>query len=172
MRIRHGVDIEAVSEVRRLLDVSARAKRRVFTPREVADCERAGDPDRHFAGRFCTKEALFKALGRGWQGMGWTEVEVRADSGGAPRLVATGRMKTMLEALGVRSVGLSISHTGDLAMASVVLLCAPEHRRGPRRPPPSLPQDSMAAAKPPLDPGHSDMPTERSGRARALPGRR
>ena len=137
MLVRHGVDIEAVSEVRRLLDLSACAKRRIFTAREVEDCEQAGDADRHFAGRFCTKEALFKALGRGWQGMGWTEAEVRADPDGAPRLVTTGRVKAMLEALGVRSVGLSISHTGDLAMASVVLLCAPDRngraRAAPRR---------------------------------------
>src|SRR5712691_3853174 len=125
MLIRHGVDIEAVSEVRRFLDLSARARRRVFTALEVGDCERAGDPDRHFAGRFCAKEALFKALGRGWQGMGWTEAEVRVDPDGAPQLVTRGRVKGMLEALGVRSVGLSISHTGDLAMASVVLLCEP-----------------------------------------------
>ncbi len=171
MLIRHGVDIEAVSEVRRLLDLSARAKRRVFTAREVEDCERAGDSDRHFAGRFCTKEALFKALGRGWQGMGWTEAEVCADPDGAPRLVTTGRVKAMLEALRVRSVGLSISHTGDLAMASVVLLCAPERRRGPRRPAPSLPQDSVAAAQPPLDPGYSDALPDRNGRARAAPWR-
>lgn len=126
MLVRHGVDIEAVSEVRRFLDLSARARRRVFTAREVEDCEWAGDPDRHFAGRFCAKEALFKALGRGWQGMGWTEAEVRVDPDGAPQLVTRGRMKAMLEALGVRSVGLSISHTGDLAMASVVLLCEPD----------------------------------------------
>ena len=132
MLIRHGVDLESVSEVRRLLDVSARAKRRLFTLQEVEECEGAGDADRHFAGRFCTKEALFKALGRGWQGMGWTEAEVRANPDGAPRLVATGRVRAMLDALGVRSVGVSISHTGDLAMASVVLLCAPD-RRGPAR---------------------------------------
>ena len=132
MLVRHGVDIEAVSEVRRFLDLSARARRRVFTAREVEDCERAGDPDRHFAGRFCAKEALFKALGRGWQGMGWTEAEVRASPDGAPQLVATGRVGAMLDALGVRSVGVSISHTGDLAMASVVLLCAPD-RRWPAR---------------------------------------
>ena len=135
MVIRHGVDIEAVAEVRRLLDVSARAKRRVFTAREVEDCEQSGDAERHFAGRFCAKEALFKALGRGWQGMGWTEAEVRVDPGGAPLLVTRGRVKAMLEALGVRSVGLSISHTGDIAMASVILLCVPGGRR-PSRPVP------------------------------------
>jgi holo-[acyl-carrier protein] synthase len=132
MLIRHGVDIESVSEVRRLLDVSAHAKRRLFTGREVEECEGAGDSARHFAGRFCTKEALFKALGRGWQGMGWTEAEVCATPAGAPQLVATGRVRATLDALGVRSVGVSISHTGDLAMASVVLLCASE-RRGAAR---------------------------------------
>lgn len=133
MRIRHGVDIEAVSEVRRLLDLSPRAKHRLFTAREIEECERAGGSDRHFAGRFCSKEALFKALGRGWQGMGWTEAEVRVDPDGAPRLVTTGRLRAMLDGRGVRSVGLSISHTGDLAMASVVLLCAaaPDGRARP-----------------------------------------
>src|SRR5207302_10034430 len=69
------------------------------------------------------------------QGMGWTEAEVRVDPGGAPLLVTRGRVQATLEALGVRSVGLSISHTGDIAMASVILLCTPGGKR-PLRPVP------------------------------------
>ena len=122
---RHGVDIEAVANVRNLLEVSEQARFRVFTAREVGDCERAADPDRHFAGRFCAKEALFKALGRGWQGMGWTEAEVWIDDAGGPQLVLQGRLKAAAEALGARSIDLSISHTTELAMASVILVCEP-----------------------------------------------
>lgn len=125
MAVRHGVDIEAVSNVRNLLEISERARFRVFTAREVEDCERVPDPDQHFAGRFCAKEALFKALGRGWQGMGWTETEVRVDDAGAPQFVLQGKLKAAVEALSVRSIGLSISHTPELAMASVILLCEP-----------------------------------------------
>lgn len=122
MNVRHGVDIEAITSVRDLLAISKRARSRVFTSREIEDCERVPDACRHYAGRFCAKEALFKALGRGWQGMGWKEAEVRVDNAGAPRFVLHGTLRAAAEALRVQSISLSISHTPEFAMASVILL--------------------------------------------------
>ncbi|MFQ5931099.1 MAG: holo-ACP synthase [Nitrospiraceae bacterium] len=123
--VRCGVDMEEVSNVRNLLNISERARFRVFSEQEIGACERAPNSDQHFAGRFCAKEALFKALGRGWQGMGWTEAEVHVDESGAPRFVLHGSLKVKVHTLGVRSIGLGISHTRDLATASVILLCDP-----------------------------------------------
>jgi len=124
MRIRHGVDVEEVRNVAALLVISDRARSRVFTEEEIRCCERAPDPVRRFTGRFCAKEALFKALGRGWQGMGWTEAELGVDETDRPRFVLHGKLKARAETLGVRSIDVSISHTSHLAMASVILVCA------------------------------------------------
>ena len=42
-----------------------RFRERVYTPREVAECERKPRPAQSYAGRFAGKEAVGKALGRG-----------------------------------------------------------------------------------------------------------
>jgi holo-[acyl-carrier protein] synthase len=91
----------------------------VFTPAEIAYCEAKHRPARHFAARFAAKEALFKAL-EGRAPAGFLDVEI-AREGGAPRLVLRGAVKETADRLGVRSVHVSLSHSDDLATASVVL---------------------------------------------------
>jgi holo-[acyl-carrier protein] synthase len=92
----------------------------VFTPAEISYCEGRHWPARHFAARFAAKEALFKALEGRVPPNRFLDVEVDRDAG-APRLVLRGAVKEAAARLGVRSVHVSLSHTGGLAAASVVL---------------------------------------------------
>jgi holo-[acyl-carrier protein] synthase len=91
----------------------------VFTPAEIAYCQGKQRPARHFAARFAAKEAFFKAL-EGRAAAGFLDVEVTRE-GGAPRLVLRGAVKETADRLGVLSVHVSLSHSDDLATASVVL---------------------------------------------------
>ena len=52
-----------------------RFRERVYTPREVAECERKPRPAQSYAGRFAGKEAMGKVLGRGVP-FTWTEIEI------------------------------------------------------------------------------------------------
>jgi holo-[acyl-carrier protein] synthase len=93
----------------------------VFTPCEVQQSDRARHPARRLAQMFAAKEALFKALGTGWSGgMSWREVQVLGDSG-QPELTVAGELLRHTQRLGVRRMHLSVTHTRQLAMASVVL---------------------------------------------------
>ncbi len=93
----------------------------VFTPEEVAYCEGMGQPSQHFAARFAAKEAFWKAVGSGPEGVALRDVEVEREAGGRPRLVLRGRALEAAGRLGVRAVFVSLSHTTTLASATVVL---------------------------------------------------
>lgn len=130
--IRHGVDLVSVARFREALERTEGFEERVFTELERAYCRRQADPTIHFAARFAAKEALLKALGTGLAGVGLHtglhEVEVVHDVGGAPRLVLTGRAAKKAAALGAGEPSLSITHTKENAVASVVLLVPPAEK--------------------------------------------
>jgi holo-[acyl-carrier protein] synthase len=94
----------------------------VFTTAELARSRRAAAPARHLACCFAAKEALFKALGRGWQGgFAWRGVELAEGDDGGSQLVLSGEVKAAAERMGASRLHVSVSHTAQLAMASVVL---------------------------------------------------
>ena len=66
-----------------------RFRERVYTPREVAECERKPRPAQSYAGRFAGKEAVGKALGRGVP-FTWTEIEIAGR--GKPLVTLSGSM--------------------------------------------------------------------------------
>lgn len=71
------------------------------------------------AARFAAKEALAKALGSPG-GMSWLDCTVVKSNGGAPSFEATGTVAARIEALGIATIHLSISHDGGYATAMVV----------------------------------------------------
>lgn len=117
-----GVDI---AEVDRIEAAIARhgtpLVERLFTPAEVAYCERHRNKFERFAGRFAAKEAAMKALGTGWRrGVRWRDIEVTNLPGGKPTLRLAGVAHEFAGRLGVRAISLSITHSGNLAFAQVI----------------------------------------------------
>jgi holo-[acyl-carrier protein] synthase len=96
---------------------------RIFTAGEIAYCQRKKkNAAESFAARFAAKEAGAKALGTGIShGVSWKEFEVRREITGRPTLHLSGRAAELAEALGVRRVQLSLTHSRELAMAVVVV---------------------------------------------------
>ncbi len=96
---------------------------RVFTEGERAYCNAKGAAAfQSYAGRFAAKEAFLKALKTGWRGkLAWQDIEVVSDAEGVPNLDLTGEARRLLDELGAIAVHLSISHTTDHAVASVIL---------------------------------------------------
>jgi holo-[acyl-carrier protein] synthase len=95
---------------------------RIFTEGEIAYCVRKRkNAAESFAARFAAKEAGAKALGTGIShGVSWKEFEVRREAGGRPTLHLSGRAAELAEAMGVRRVHLSLTHSRELALAVVV----------------------------------------------------
>jgi holo-[acyl-carrier protein] synthase len=117
-----GVDMEEISRLREAIARHGRAfLERVFTPAEIAYCERHRDSAERFAGRFAAKEAAMKALGTGWsRGVRWVDLEVVRQRGGRPTLSLKGEAKKIADALGVKNIAISITHTSEQAIAQVI----------------------------------------------------
>ncbi|MET0151124.1 MAG: holo-ACP synthase, partial [Candidatus Binatia bacterium] len=85
-----GVDLAEVDRIRDALErptTGERFRSRVFTPGEQAYCERRRGKYESYAARFAAKEAMMKALGRGWsREVSWTEIEITRETGGRPMI--------------------------------------------------------------------------------------
>ena len=79
----------------------------------------------HVAGRFAAKEAAMKALGLGWRGLAFRDIEVGRDAHGKPLLAFHGKALERSRALDVLSAEVSITHGRDIAAAVVALLTRP-----------------------------------------------
>jgi holo-[acyl-carrier protein] synthase len=123
MIVGSGIDLVEIDRIQRTLDrYGSRFLDRVYTGAEQAYCLRKRNAGESLAARFAAKEAGAKALGTGIsQGVSWLEIEVVREISGRPTLVFHGRADTRARRLGVRRAALSITHTAELAMASVVL---------------------------------------------------
>jgi holo-[acyl-carrier protein] synthase len=95
---------------------------RIYTPAEIAFCNRKKQPAESFAARFAAKEAAAKALGTGIsRGVSWLELEVTRQPGQAPSLLLHGRAAERARALGITCTSISLTHSRDTAFAIVVM---------------------------------------------------
>ena len=114
----HGIDIVEIARVRAVLDRHGeRFLRRVFTDDEVRHC-RGRVPE--LAARFAAKEAVMKALGTGVRGVGWRDIEVLPNRRGKPLVFLYQRGAGRAERIELRGLDISLTHSKEFAMASVV----------------------------------------------------
>ena len=114
-----GVDIVELWRVQQVLDRYGQAfLDRIYTPGEQAYC-RGRIPQ--LAARFAAKEAVMKALGTGTRGVGWRDIEVTRRRGRPPQILLHNRGLARAERIGMTQVAISLSHSRDYAVASVVM---------------------------------------------------
>jgi holo-[acyl-carrier protein] synthase len=62
-----------------------------------------------------------KALGTGWSaGVRWRDIEVAREPSGKPTLRLEGVAREFAGRLGVKNIALTITHSGNLAIAEVI----------------------------------------------------
>jgi holo-[acyl-carrier protein] synthase len=119
-----GIGVDIVETARIEASISRHGDRflqRVFTAGEIAYCSGMKCAACHFAARFAAKEAVSKAFGTGiGEKMEWRDIEVQRKESGAPFLVLHGGAARMAEVGGVAEMLLSLSHSDQYAVASVV----------------------------------------------------
>jgi holo-[acyl-carrier protein] synthase len=94
---------------------------RVYTAREVAYCESHKAKFERYAARFAAKEAAMKALGTGWRhGVRWRDIEVVREPSGKPTLRLEGATRQIADQLGVKNIALTLTHSGNFALAEVI----------------------------------------------------
>ena len=122
MILGHGVDVQDVARIRKLLDFTEDDFLiATFTEAErVIDC---GEQERaeFFAGRLAAKEAVAKALGTGFAGeIAFLQVEILRKEGGQPDVRLYRAALDAADAMGVTRWHISISHTEIVAYASAI----------------------------------------------------
>lgn len=117
-----GVDIVEIERMRLALERTPRLRERVFSEEERRYCDKRSRPEIHYALRFAAKEAVLKALGTGFAGMRFTDVEVVRESSGRPVPKLSGRAAEYAAEIGVVEMHLSLSFTHTTAVASAVAL--------------------------------------------------
>jgi holo-[acyl-carrier protein] synthase len=117
-----GTDLIEVKRLQESIDrFGERFVERIFTAGEIAYCMRKKNAAESFAARFAAKEAAAKALGTGIsRGVSWKEFEVIREPSGKPMLRLSGRAAELAEAMGVRRIQLSLTHSRELALAVVL----------------------------------------------------
>src|SRR5262245_59805800 len=87
-----GTDIVEVVRIGEMIEKHGEVfLQRVFTPHEIRYCHGRKNAKEHYAGRWAAKEAILKCLGTGWaKGISWTDLDIRNDFSGAPRVTLSG----------------------------------------------------------------------------------
>src|SRR5919108_5769809 len=107
MIISVGVDLVEVERIQRALEdsrIGRRFRDRVFTKEEIEYCEkkRRGRYE-SYASRFAAKEAVMKALGRGWGSkVRWLDIEVTRARSGKPEIALHDQTGQFAEKAGIR----------------------------------------------------------------------
>ena len=118
-----GVDLVECARIERSIErFGEKFLHRVFTEGEVAYSMSMKFPARHLAARFAAKEAVSKAFGTGiGKAMGWRNIDICKKPSGEPFLVFSGPAQELAAKRGVTSALITLSHTDNHAMATVVL---------------------------------------------------
>ncbi|QEH41411.1 holo-ACP synthase [Chitinophaga sp. XS-30] len=119
-----GTDIVEVDRITAKIEKGQGFRELVFSPLEIAYCEKQAGKYESYAARFAAKEAFLKALGTGWagSGIGFNEIEIRNDEAGKPEIHLVGKARSLLSQYRIASIFVSLSHVKSVAMATVVIL--------------------------------------------------
>lgn len=109
-----GIDLLEVDRMAAALERTPGLRDRLFTPGEQAYAEAQAVPARHYAARFCAKEAVVKALRLdAWDPL---DIEVVHAAHGAPEAVLRGPLA------GRGPVEVSLTHTRSAAGAVAMVV--------------------------------------------------
>lgn len=108
-----GIDLLEIDRMAAALARTPGLRDRLFTPAEQAYADAQVEPARHYAARFCAKEAVVKALRlTAWEGR---EIEVVLTPIGAPEIVLHGSLA------GRAQLAVSLTHSKLTAGAVAIV---------------------------------------------------
>ncbi|MDX2117279.1 MAG: holo-ACP synthase [Planctomycetota bacterium] len=124
--IGHGIDITPIERIAEMIERHGdHFLARVYTSLERDAARDKKRNTEHFAARFAAKEAALKSIGTGWRdGIAWTDVEVVNEPSGRPTLRVHGEAARIASGMGITQWWISLSHTKEHAIASVIAVQA------------------------------------------------
>lgn len=124
MKIKCGIDIIEIKRIKESIEIlGSKFIERVFTKAEIEYCEsKNGQKYQHYAARFATKEAVYKAVSfvlNDANTLSWQDIEVKNDDTGKPIVQI---LEEKLDSNLIDDIDISISHCKEYACASAVVL--------------------------------------------------
>jgi holo-[acyl-carrier protein] synthase len=117
-----GTDIAEVQRVAEKLQNNPALIQHIFSEEEQVYCNKQKYPYVSFTARFAVKEAFLKAFGVTFIGNhALPEISVHNAENGKPSVVLSGRSLAAFEELNLQTIHVSISHTLQYAVASVII---------------------------------------------------
>lgn len=107
-----GIDIE---QVERFKNLDKHLLERVYTQNEIKYCQKYQNSYIHFAGLWCAKEAVVKALAE--IKIAISEIEILHKLNGAPYVNVTSKIKDYFDKNNIKNIHISISHTDTISTA-------------------------------------------------------
>ena len=123
MKILTGTDIIEINRIKdSIQSLGDSFKTKIYTEKEIQYCESKRNAKyQHYAGRFASKEAIFKAVSELLDNkfeISWKDAEILNDENGKPRVTF---MNKKLEDK-IESADISISHCKEYAISNVVVI--------------------------------------------------
>lgn len=125
MRSQVGVDIVWIPDFKRKIIENPALLDHLFTKLETQDCTKLNSELSYgsLAARFSVKESVLKTMEIGLDDLGGINlksIEVRKKNGGAPYIHLADDIATFAQEMGVFDWSVSISHSNEYAISSVV----------------------------------------------------
>ena len=122
MKISCGTDIVSIERIRKAIERHGdKFLNTVYTENEIKYClEHDASKYQHFAARFAAKEAAFKATSKIFEeekSVDWKNIEVLKNKDGRPDIYFKN-----IESKSIQSIDISLSHSDEFAVATVVVL--------------------------------------------------
>ena len=116
-----GIDIIEIHRIENALKKNQKFIYRILTKKEIAYIQENQKPNATVAGYFAAKEAVSKALGSGFRGFTWQDIEIHKDQENRPFVLLHNKAKEKLETMGGTEVWISISHSKKDAVAQALI---------------------------------------------------
>lgn len=116
-----GIDIVEIRRIKSAMEGNDRFLEKIFTAAELEYLKSRNLRAEYVAGRFAAKEAVAKALGTGFRGFDFKDIEIDRTTLGKPIVILKGKAKLIAKKEGQYNIHLSISHGEDSAVAYAIL---------------------------------------------------
>ena len=116
-----GIDIIEIHRIEQALKKNPKFLERILTDKEIVYIKENDKPVATLAGYFAAKEAVSKALGTGFRGFSFKDIEIHKDEKSRPWVFLHRNAKKQLENMGGTEVWISISHSKTDAVAQAVI---------------------------------------------------
>lgn len=122
-----GLDLCRIERIEKAIE-KAHFLERIYTAAEQNRIRSATDMRRGeiAAGLFAAKEAAAKALGTGFSGFGFSDIEILPDDFGKPVCALHGKASEIFRQSGGKSIFISISHESGMAAATAIIEGGPD----------------------------------------------